>query len=115
MCLTNIIIGARIIFGVLSALRGNNSVRAEHSSNVPRSYPVTSGSIHFISSFYLRYLLTYYQFYIKRITRASPSLHLIVPVNGAFIYIMRKSKVLDANIHSYVSSVGTVRPGLAQL
>jgi hypothetical protein len=40
--------------------------------------------------------------------RASPSLHLIVPVTGAFIYIMKKSKVLDANVLSYVLSVVAV-------
>ena len=62
----------------------------------------------FISSFYLRYLFTYYPFYIKRMPRASPSLHLIVPVNGTFIYIMRKSKVLSMNAHSYVRSVAAV-------
>jgi len=64
--------------------------------------------MHFISSFYLRYLLTYYPFYIKRMPRASPSLHLIVLVTGVFLYILIKSKVLDANVHSYVRSVAAV-------
>jgi hypothetical protein len=62
----------------------------------------------YISFFYLRYLLTYYPFYIKRMPRASQSLHFIDPVTGVFIYIMRKSKVLDANVHSYVRSVAAV-------
>jgi len=65
----------------LFPVRESDVATTPFARNVPQTYPVTNGSIHFISFFYLKYLLTYDPFYIKRMPRASPSLHLIVPVH----------------------------------
>ena len=74
--------------------------------NVPQTYPVTNGSIHFISFFYLKYLLTYDPFYIKRMPIASPSLHLIVPVHWGIYLHYKKKQGPGCKRPFYVCSVG---------
>jgi len=76
---------------ILLLSEGSEVATTPFAQNVPRSYPFANGSLHSVSSFCLRYLLTYDPFYIKRMPRASPSLHLIVPVHwGIYLHYEKK-------------------------
>jgi len=81
--------------------KGSDLATTPFAQNVPRLYPFANGSLQLDSSFFLRYLLTYDPFYIKRMPRASPSLHLIVPAvhSGINLHYEEKARsCLDVNI-----------------